>query len=66
MKGNESNFGVDWQGPVTEPQPESVEVPDTSCPFTEHQIHLLPETNSLTYLEGAEAFHSIIALLPNT
>ncbi|CAH3188561.1 unnamed protein product, partial [Porites lobata] len=41
FQGDYSNYGIDWQGPVPEQCPDYVEVPDTNCPFTEEEMHLL-------------------------
>ncbi|CAH3122845.1 unnamed protein product, partial [Porites lobata] len=63
FQGDYSNYGIDWQGPVPEQCPDYVEVPDTNCPFTEEEMHLLPVTDNLTYLEGVEVFNQITNLL---
>lgn len=33
-----STYGIDWDGPVTEVQPDFVEVPETNCPLADAQI----------------------------
>lgn len=63
FQGDYSNYGIDWQGPVPEPCPDYVEVPETNCPFDEEEMHLLPRTDNLTYLEGLEVFNDLINLL---
>ncbi|XP_031553259.1 uncharacterized protein LOC116290377 [Actinia tenebrosa] len=50
------NYGVDWSGPVSTPEPESVEVPDTTCPLLENEKHLLTDVSNLTITEAIEAF----------
>lgn len=58
-----ANYGIDWQGPVPDPSPDYVDVPDTTCPFTEEEMHTLPTTEDLTYVEGVEAFSYITSLI---
>jgi len=63
FQGDYANYGIDWQGPVPETSPDYVDVPDTNCPFTEEQRRVLPRTENLSYIEGVEAFSSIVSLL---
>ena len=38
MQENPENLGIDWDGPVTENEPEIVEVPATNCPLNDVQV----------------------------
>ena len=39
----QDTYGIDWEGPIS-PDIESVNVPDTECPFSTDQLDLLKET----------------------
>ena len=63
LQEDPSNYGIDWQGPIPEQHPDSVEVPDTNCPFTEDELNLLPNTYDMNYLAGVDAFTHIKTML---
>ena len=65
LQNDYRNFGIDWQGPIPEPSPDVVDVPDTNCPFSDDQMHLLPNTDGLNYVEGIEVYQHITNLIPH-
>lgn len=38
LQNDFSSYGIDWDGPVPAPSPDSVEVPETRCPINPEQI----------------------------
>ena len=41
MQNGFTNYGIDWDGPVPAPSPESVEVPETRCPIDPERLQSL-------------------------
>ena len=62
FKVDAQNYGIDWQGPIPDQDPDSVEVPETTCPFTEEQVNNLPTIDNLNSYEGSQIFNQITGL----
>lgn len=41
MQNDFTKYGIDWDGPVPAPSPESVEVPETRCPIDPERLQSL-------------------------
>lgn len=60
FQGHFGSYGIDWEGPIPDTEPTTVEVPSTSCPLTDDQVNLLERSNNLSHQEGLELYTNII------